>query len=108
MRAAWLAGLAVVVVFSLLPGSSPAVSWLSHVSDKLLHFLVYGALAVLAVASANNRRAALRLVLFMLVLGLVLDLAQRFVPGRGFELGDVAADNLGVLCGAFVALRLLR
>ena len=108
LRGAWLAGLGLLVVGSLLPGSSPAVSWLSGVSDKLLHFVAYAALAVVAVAGAADRRVALRSVLIMVALGVLLDYLQRFVPGRGFELGDVAADNVGLLCGASLGLWLVR
>lgn len=104
LHAAWLAGLGLVVVGSLLPGSSPAIAWVGGVSDKLLHFLAYAALAVLAVAGADDRRAVLRAVLIMLVLGVVLDYLQRFVPGRGFELGDILADYVGVLCGASLGM----
>ena len=108
LRRAWLAGVAVLVVLSLLPGSSPAVAWASSVNDKLLHFAAYAALALLAVLGADDRRAVVRSVLIMFVLGVALDFAQRFIPGRGFELGDILADNLGLLCGAFFALRLLH
>jgi len=105
---AWLTGLALLVVASLLPGSSPAIRWVGGLNDKLLHFLAYAALAVLAVAGADERRVALRSVLIMVVLGVLLDYLQQFVPGRGFEMGDVAADNLGLLCGASLGAWLVR
>ncbi len=108
LRLAWLVGVGVLVVGSLLPGSSPAVSWVGGINDKLLHFAAYAALALLAVLAADDRRAVLRSVFIMVVLGVTLDFAQRFIPGRGFELGDILADNLGLLCGAFFGLRLLH
>ena len=108
LRAAWLVGLGLLVIGSLLPGSSPAIRWLSGVSDKVLHFAAYGVLATLAWVGAENRREALRSVLIMVALGVGLDCLQHFIPGRGFELGDVLADNLGLLCGALCGVRLLR
>jgi VanZ family protein len=108
LRAAWLAGLGLLVAGSLLPGSSPAISWLSGVNDKLLHFLAYAFLTLLAVLAANDRRAVLRSVLIMFALGIALDYAQRFIPSRAFELGDILADTLGLLCGAFCGVRLLH
>lgn len=108
LRLGWLAGLILLVVASLLPSSSPAISWAGAIYDKLLHFLAYAGLAVLAVAGADERRAALRSVLIMVALGLLLDYLQQFVPGRGFEVGDVAADNLGLLCGASLGAWLVR
>lgn len=95
-----------LIVGSLLPSSSPAISWVGGVNDKLLHFAAYAALTLLAVLGADDRRRMLRSVLIMLVLGVTLDIAQRFIPGRGFELSDVLADNLGLLCGALFGLRL--
>ncbi len=97
-----------LVVGSLLPGSSPPLALVGGISDKLLHFAAYAVLAVLAVAGAENRRAAVRPWLLMLVLGVALDWLQQFIPGRGFEAGDIAADCLGLLCGAFFGVRLAR
>ena len=97
-----------VSVGSLLPGSSPAIKLLSHVSDKLLHFLAYVVLGLFPVLWAQSRRTAMAVLLSMVVLGLALECGQTLVPGRGFELADLAADGAGVLCGALVGIALSR
>ncbi len=108
MRGAWLVGLCVMVVMSLLPGTSAPIVWLSPISDKLLHFVAYAVLAVLAGAGAANRRAAILPMVVMAVLGVALDCAQELVPGRGFQWSDVAADESGVLCGVLAGFWVAR
>jgi VanZ family protein len=97
-----------VSVGSLLPGSSPPIQLLSHVSDKLLHFLAYVVLGLFPVLWAQSRRTAIAVLLSMVALGLALECGQLFVPGRSFELADWAADGAGVLCGALIGILLLR
>lgn len=82
--------------------------WLSHISDKVLHFVAYAVLAVLAAAGAENRRAAIVPMVLMIVLGLALDYAQQLVPGRGFEWSDVAADEAGLLFGMLAGFWVAR
>jgi len=43
------------------------------------------------------------LALVAIPMGAVLELGQHFVPGRTPELGDAAANSLGVLAGLVVA-----
>ena len=41
--------------------------------------------------------------LSMIVLGALLDEAQKFIPGRSFEFADIAANAVGVLTGLGIA-----
>ena len=108
LRVAWLAGLGLLVLGSLLPGSAAPIAWLSRFSDKLLHFLAYAAVAALGVASARNRRAMLRSVLIVFFLSVALDCLQWFVPGRTFEVGDLVANMAGLSCGVLFIVWLAR
>lgn len=78
-------------------------------SDKLLHALAYGGLAVLAVVGTSTRRggpgraARLEAALLASMYGIVDELHQSFVPGRSASIADWLADSLGALAGAFVA-----
>lgn len=95
-----------VSVGCLLPGSSLPMQLLSGVSGKLLHFLAYVVLGFLPVLWAERWRTAITVLLSMAALGLALECGQTFVPGRGFELADWAADDAGILSGALVGILL--
>lgn len=92
VRIALLAALSVLVVASLLPSDyMPATTW----EDKLEHFgayLVVGGLAMLGIRSPERRKHCFYL---LIVLGLALEVGQIFVPGRKFDLLDMAANGAG-------------
>ena len=76
-----------------LPGRLP--------NDKLLHLLCY-ALPPAALAPTSGRTAAGAAAL--LLLGLAVEVAQHFVPGRSFCRRDLAANAAGVLLGTLAGL----
>lgn len=94
-KALFFAALAVVAVLSLLPAADlpdPGIS------DKLSHFLVYGALAVLG--RAAYLRAPWAPILIGLVLyGVLMEGLQGFVPSRTVSGLDALANALGVMSG---------
>jgi VanZ family protein len=94
---------------SNLPGPFPPGT------DKVLHAVVYAALGAL-IARAWWRRARqpitrLRLVLWAALMatgyGLSDEIHQLFVPGRHFDLADLAADALGAVLGAILVAKKL-
>ena len=95
-----------VVVGSLLPATSPVMAAVGrlHVSDKVLHFGGYLALSLLPVIGFRDRRRGVVAGLSMFILGLVLEGAQHFAPGRAVEVGDVLANGAGVSCGTLLGL----
>lgn len=99
-RTLWTVMLAIVVSGELLPGTSPPMRWVSStgISDKVLHFGAYTLLAGMAIVGFPQG-AGVRWALAMIPLGVVLEFVQKVVPGRGFELGDITANTLGVLIG---------
>lgn len=103
----WTVLIAAVVWASLLPVTSPPIQAIERleVSDKLLHLLVYLALAFLPGIAFGNRRRAFQSAAAMFLLGVLLELAQNFAPGRGVELDDLLANTAGILCGLIAALR---
>ncbi len=67
-------------------------------SDKFLHALAFGVLAVLwARALGFERRALLLAFLFSVLWGILDEFHQSFVPGRFASIGDAAADAVGAL-----------
>jgi len=107
LRLLWTCAILLVIVGSLLPGSSMPMRALDQldVSDKLLHFGAYLVLAFLP--ALHERWPALAAALVgAILLGIALEFAQRLSPGRSFEIADMLADAAGVLCGFVIALPL--
>ncbi len=78
----------------------------ASVQDKILHFLGYAGVALLTMAVVRSPQRQLSCLVWLTALGVALEFAQLFVPGRAFELWDMAANGCGVFC-AFHASRLV-
>jgi VanZ family protein len=102
----WAVLLGCVIIGSLLPAASPAMVDIGrlHVNDKVMHFCAYLALSFLPVIGFRDRRRGIVVGLSMFVLGILMEAAQHFSPGRAVELGDVLANGAGVSCGALLGL----
>jgi VanZ family protein len=72
------------------------------VSDKIEHFSAYFVLAAIPVLGFEAGRGVFA-ALSMIVLGALLDVAQKFIPGRSFEYADIAANSVGVIMGLGIA-----
>jgi VanZ family protein len=102
----WWLAIALGIVVSLVP--PPAID-APRGSDKLVHLLSYGALAVGAVQLFATRTALLRAGAGLVGLGVALELAQQaFTSTRMLDPRDAAANTLGVLLGLLVARTPLR
>ncbi len=85
-------------------------------SDKLLHFIAYGIMALLfcrafSATARWRRRKGMLFVLGVLaatVFGLTDEWHQAFVPGRSAELADAAADFAGSLAGSWIYIQCLH
>lgn len=91
-----------IIIFLL--SSMPNVPGLpGGISDKAGHAMLYGGLGFLvarAVAGTGSRWWPLLVVVFAALYGLSDEVHQLFVPGRQFELADLAADAAGAAIGA--------
>jgi hypothetical protein len=102
----WWLAIALGVLVSLVPPPPIAAP---RGSDKLVHLLCYGALAVGAVQLFAARAALLRAAMGLVALGVALELAQQaFTTTRMLDPRDAAANTLGVLLGLLVARTPLR
>jgi VanZ family protein len=100
-----IAGLAIVVA-SLLPADElPSID----VWDKLEHAVSYAVLAALgALAYAGRGRNTAVLGVSLVVMGVVLELLQAFVPGRLTDPGDALANLIGTVVGLSAVSALSR
>lgn len=105
LRAAWLGAIATVIVFSLLPGSSPVIRIIDRwdLSDKIEHIGAYAVLAFLPVLH-ERARLLIWLMLLMVLMGVGLEFGQLASDGRSFELEDILADCAGLFTGIVAGL----
>lgn len=101
----WFFAILAVVIGSLLPAASPVMALVGKLpfGDKAQHFVAYLAISALPVIGFRNRRAGILAGLSMFLLGLLLEGAQHYSPGRAVEYGDVVANGAGVSCGVLLA-----
>ena len=80
--------------------------------DKVVHFICYGVLAILALPAVSGGGRRLRgaaVVLVTIAIFAALDeWHQQFIPGRTMDLADWYADTFGALLGLTGALVLRR
>lgn len=101
----WFSGVCAIIIGSLLPGTTVSHLQLPffYLNDKFLHFSGYLLVAALPAFTLKRRRLALACALGLIPLGVCLEFLQRLIPGRSFELGDMAANAGGVLTGLAAA-----
>lgn len=119
-RISWwppILGALVIAVLLLLPvGSLEAESWWprwldalwalnAYGVDKIVHIALFGMLAWALLRSpiVSTRLAAGWIIAVSAVYGSILEVAQIPVPGRSFELWDIAADVVGAVLVVWLA-----
>jgi len=70
--------------------------------DKLFHVLEYGILSFLTYNAFKHHKLLkekvfLYSIMFSVIYGILIEINQIFIPGRGFEILDIAADFIGSL-----------
>jgi len=109
LRVFWLgigwAWAAAIVWLSLTP--SPPEPGFEY-GDKLGHFAAYALLMLWFGWLYQTQPARLGYVALWIALGIALEFAQGATGYRSLELGDMAANALGVAAGALAALSLPR
>ena len=75
-------------------------------NDKLLHFLAYGALTLLAARIADNRQELTLWLLGLFCAGWAIEYLQNWIPDRKFCWRDLAANAAGILTAALCAPQL--
>lgn len=73
-----------------LPASMP--------NDKLMHFLAFGGLALLALRIANGAVETSLWMLGLALSGWLIECLQQLLPDRGFSWRDIAANLAGIVC----------
>ena len=96
----WGISICVVIYYSLSPSVEFPIDFWN--ADKLYHCAAYGWLAVLPMIGLATRRLAISAALSMIILGVLLEIGQYFIPTRTCSLLDIAANSIGVALGIFL------
>jgi len=109
VRALWMLSLLAVVVGSLLAANSAPMRLIAELSinDKIQHFAAYSLLVLLPTLHERQSIVALA-VAGALLMGVGLEFAQLYSPGRTFDLLDMRADAFGVSMGLTAGIPLRR
>ena len=93
----WAISLGAVCYLSLTPRIEfPVDFWKA---DLVYHFLAYSWLSVLPFIGFQRPKTALISAILMVPLGVSLEFAQIWVPGRLFSAPDLGANIVGAFCG---------
>ncbi len=106
LKSLWAAGMLIILILSLLPKDMIIPE--PPFSDKIAHFLAYGAVTLVGAMAASTLKRRIHLGLAMLALGILLEFTQAFVPGRTPEMLDGVANMFGVIAGLGLACWLCR
>lgn len=92
---------------AIVAGCLAPAGWLPPLpNDKLLHFLAFGGLALLAARMVSGWAELQYWLLGLLVAGWLIEVLQNRVPGRKFCWRDMAANAAGIgaaaLCSPLV------
>jgi len=101
VQLSWFLSIILVSYLSLIPRIQ--IPYEFSGADKLGHFLAYLWLGILPFFGFSRLGPAFAGALLMILLGIGLEFAQDYVPGRNFSVADMAADCAGVISGIFLA-----
>jgi len=87
-----------VLIATLTPGNGKIAG---NYLDKVAHFLMFGFLAYQSLKAIIDKTKIPEVLLTCILLGLLTEVLQQFIPGRGMDIYDGIADTLGVAIAYF-------
>lgn len=98
---AWELVLILLGTVAVSAGCLVPARWLPALpNDKLMHFLAYGGLALLAGRIAQSGSELFFWLAGLFFIGWFIELLQKWVPGRSFCWRDMAANTAGIVVAA--------
>jgi VanZ family protein len=104
-----------ILILTLIPGDTlPDVPIFGI--DKLVHFFIFGVLMIVSsygiVRTSNTKGTLSKLLvitsLYSISFGIMVEILQRFVPGRSFSIPDMVANSIGVGLGYLIFKFMVR
>ena len=93
------ASVIVILILALAPGNGK-VSIVYF--DKFIHFSMFLALSINACYRYRKDSKRLEVLIWIILFGLLIEVAQQFVPHRDMDLYDGIADTIGVIAGYYL------
>lgn len=93
-----------LVYLTLTPSPPKPISFTNI--DKFYHFSAFAGLTFFFTA-AYRKINKLTIIMISVLLGVLIEIIQNYVPNRGFSFADMLADTIGVLCGYWIAKKLI-
>ena len=90
-----------IVVISFLATSETNPTSQNFIDDKLLHFLCFAYLTLIFKLTQFIQQD-FWLYVIVLAYGILIEIVQMFLPYRSFELLDIFADFMGILCSGLL------
>ena len=90
----FIISLLVVLIATLTPGNGKIAG---NYLDKVAHFLMLAFLAYQSLKAVTDKEKIPDVLLASISLGLLTEVLQQFIPGRGMDIYDGIADTLGVV-----------
>ena len=90
----FITSLLIVLIATLIPGNGKIAG---NYLDKAVHFLLFAILAYQALKAAIDKKYFPDILLGCILLGLLTEILQQFIPGRNMDIYDGVADTLGVI-----------
>ena len=99
----WMAAMGIALVFALKPQS---LQLGFEGADKILHMLAFICLSFMPAIMLSKARDMIFGLLFVMAIGIGIELIQHYIPSRNAEFMDVVFDGLGVAIGTMMGLSL--
>lgn len=99
----WIAATCIALAFALKPQS---LQLGFDGADKILHMLAFMALAFIPAITFDKMRNVILSVVFVLAIGICIELIQYYIPTRRAEFMDVVFDGVGVAIGTMIGFSL--
>jgi VanZ family protein len=93
----WIISIFAVIYLSLEPGLKFPINFWN--ADKVYHMLAYGWLSALPFWVFRRQKTAVIVALWLILLGVALEYAQAYSPGRICSIWDAVANSGGVALG---------
>ena len=88
-----------VLAVTLIPGDGKV---LGMYLDKVVHFVIFFILGINSCFKYQQSDKLIGVLFRCIILGLLTEVLQQFVPGRTMDIYDGIADTLGVICAYYV------
>ena len=83
----------IVLVATLTPGNGKIAG---NYLDKIVHFGIFAFMSYQALKSLVNKNKITEVIIWCIVVGLLTEIMQQFIPGRNMDLYDGLANTLGI------------